>query len=368
MKKFNGDTYVYEMIKNLCPSYHHPFISKKLFGVDDLSDRIKDSHFKYQLIRQLDRTLDLHYEIGSEDERDWNNAVKISSVRTNKHARITISYDSNPPIVVDLNYENGELIGTSPLYVLEEKKGEWDIGHEYRTSIRKDAKGRPVIYFHYVPQNSAVATTDYLDALAPDRIDKPASAELIWTKVDEDDDENLLYQLNFRGFLLFLLNLIHLETNTVFRKYVCQVLSSPRILEIAPFLQYWADFEKAGFDVMHSLKEIALELRTHHEEKTTSIGSSNMAYLVRRATEIYFIRVTNFFSLRIDESSVFSYYYLQDKGYENLQEIRSKVAKYRLSILELLKMWNEEEISLIDDIISSTQMECSEHMGSPARM
>ena len=86
------------------------------------------------------------------------------------------------------------------------------------------------------------------------------------------------------------------------------MLSNPKTVEIAPFLKYWDDFVKAGFNVFSSLREIAVELEHHHEENTTGLSSGNMMYLLRTATEIYFINVTYYFFLTTEESSLFSHY------------------------------------------------------------
>ena len=88
----------------------------------------------------------------------------------------------------------------------------------------------------------------------------------------DDNDENLVYVLNFKGLLLFLLNLSRSGLKkSLIRKQISDVISNPKTIEIAPFLKYWDDFEKAGFDVFSSLKEIATELEHHHEENITGL-------------------------------------------------------------------------------------------------
>ena len=133
------------------------------------------------------------------------------------------------------------------------------------------------------------------------------------------------------------------------------MLSNPKTVEIAPFLKYWDDFEKAGFDVFSSLKEIAAELEHHHEENTTGLRSGNLIYLLRRATEIYFIRMTNDFFLRTDESSPFSHYYGQKKGFTELREIQRKTDEYRLFLVGLLKTWYSDDLKAVDNLIETYQ-------------
>jgi hypothetical protein len=155
---------------------------------------------------------------------------------------------------------------------------------------------------------------------------------------------------------LFLLNLSRLGLKkSEIRKQISQVLANPKTVEMAPFLKYWEVFENSGFDVLHSLKEIAAELQNHHEENTTGLSSDNMIYLIRRATEIYFIKITNYFFLTIDESGGFSYLYIQQKGFAELQEIRRKVHEYRLSMLRLLKRWYSDDLNVIDESIGMYQ-------------
>ena len=66
-KEFEGKNYVYEMIRNLCPSCHQDTVSKKLCVIEDLPEMSKKSDFKHKIIRQLDRDLCLGYEIGKEE-------------------------------------------------------------------------------------------------------------------------------------------------------------------------------------------------------------------------------------------------------------------------------------------------------------
>ena len=241
------------------------------------------------------------------------------------------------------------------------KKGTWEEGEReqvYDVKIIENSRDKHVIYYR-VKRNLAIATTDYLDALRTDIRQDEGSVrvENFWGAIDDDDNaENLVYVLNFRGFLLFLLNLSRSGLKkSLIRKQISQVLSNPKIIEIAPFLKYWDDFEKAGFDVFSSLQEIATELEHHHEENITGLSSGNLMYLLRRATEIYFIKMTNYFFLTTDGSSLFSHYYGQKKGFAELQEIQRKTDEYRLFILGLLKRWYGDDLKAVDDLIELYQ-------------
>lgn len=362
-KEFDGKNYVYEMVRNLCPSCHQDTVSKKLCVVEDLPEMSKKSDFKHKIIRQLDKDLCLGYGIGKkheeEQERDYNSIVQISVVRKENHLTLTIQYASKPPILIELVSNMGEWLRTSCLSALKGTGEEGGREQVYDLDIIKNLSGKHVIYYR-VKRNLAVATTDYLDAMRTDSSQDEGSVRVEKFLGAMDDDyngENLLYVLNFRGFLLFLLNLSRSGLKkSLIRKQIIQVLSNPRTIEIAPFLKYWDDFEKAGFDVISSLREIAVELESHHEENTTALSSGNRTYLLRRATEIYFIKMTNYFFLRTDKSSPFSHYYSQKKGFAELQEIRRKTDGYRLSILGLLKMWYTDDLKAVDDLIEMYQI------------
>lgn len=355
-KEFHGKNYVYEMIRNLCPSCHQDTVSKRLCVLEDLPEMSKNSDFKHKIIRQLDRDLRLGYGIGNKEEegqeRDYDSLVQISVEGKENHSTLTIKYASKPPILIELVSNMGEWLRTSRLSVL--KGEEWEPEHGYYASIIKDSSGKHVIYYQ-VKRNLAVATTDYLDAMRTgiSQDGELMRVENLWMGMDDDyNGENLVYVLNFRGFLLFLLNISRsgLKKSQI-RKQISQVLSNPRAIEIAPFLKYWDDFEKAGFDVFSSLKEIAAELEHHHEENTSGLSSGNLIYLLRRATEIYFIKMTNYFFLTTDESSLFSHYYGQKKGFAELQEIQRKTDEYRLFILGLLKRWCTDDLKAVNDLI-----------------
>ena len=323
-KEFDGKNYVYEMIRNLCPSCHQDMVSKKLCVIEDLPEMSKKSDFKHKIIRQLDRDLRLGYGIGNKGERDYHLLVQISVLRKENHLTLTIQYASKPPILIELASKRNEVLRSSRLSVMKGK--EWELGQDYDVSIIKDSSGKHVIYYR-VKRNLAVATTDYLDVR---RTGNSPNGELVRVEnfsgaMDDDNGENLVYALNFRGFLLFLLNLSRsgLKKSQI-RKQISQVLSNPKTVEIAPFLKYWDDFEKAGFDVFSSLKEIAVELEHHHEENTTGLSSGNLMYLLRRATEIYFIKMTNYFFLITDESSLFSHDYGQKKGFAECRKFKER--------------------------------------------
>lgn len=359
-KEFEGKNYVYEMIRNLCPSCHQDTVSKKLCVIEDLPEMSKKSDFKHKIIRQLDRDLCLGYGIGrKKEERDYDSLVQISVVPKDNHLTLTIQYASYPCISIELASNMDQRLRTSRLS-FKKKKGIGEEGEReqiYDVNIIENSPDKHVIYYR-VKRNLAVATTDYLDAMGTGISQDEGSVSVGYFSggMDDANCENLVYVLNFRGFLLFLLNLSRSGLKkSLIRRQISQVLSNLKTVEIAPFLKYWDDFEKAGFDVFSSLKEIAVELEHHHEENTTGLSSGNLMYLLMRATEIYFIKMTNYFFLTTEESSLFSHYYGQKKGFAELQEIQRKTDEYRLFILGLLKRWYSNDLKAVDDLIEMYQ-------------
>lgn len=351
MKEMDGDSYVYEMIKNLCPSHHPQIVLRKLCVIEDLADVDNNKDFKFKTIRQLDRDLRLDLKIGNPEDQDYGSTVKIRIVKRTNGSLLTIQYLSNPPISIRLKSNKDEFIRNSSLCVLKEIEGSWEVGRQFDARILKNSSGKHILYY-CLKRNSAIATTDYLDVISGNQSEESVDFNDISQGTDEENDENLLYRLNFRGFLLYLYNISILGTKkSIARKWTYEVLSNPRILDLAPFLKYWDDFTEAGFNVLRTLEEIAVELQNHHEDNTTGLSSNNQIYLVRRATEIYFIRITNFFFLSIDTAGGFSHFYIQQRGISKLQEIERKANEYRLFILELLKDEYIRDLTTINELI-----------------
>ena len=95
-KEFDGKNYVYEMVRNLCPSCHQDTVSKKLCVIEDLPEMSKKSDFKHKIIRQPDRDLRLGYGIENKGERDYDSLVQISVEGKENHLTLSIQYASKP--------------------------------------------------------------------------------------------------------------------------------------------------------------------------------------------------------------------------------------------------------------------------------
>ena len=116
------------------------------------------------------------------------------------------------------------------------------------------------------------------------------------------------------------------------------------VLEQAPFLKYWQDFEKCGFNVIEILLQIAEELYSQ-----LKIDAENDRYLLRRASERYFVGVENYCYEQIDNP----FYFLAEKITPDERNLLAQTRhKYRKHMIPFLKEWiqkQQETIDMIDD-------------------
>jgi hypothetical protein len=123
-----------------------------------------------------------------------------------------------------------------------------------------------------------------------------------------------------------------------------RIIDKDHILEQAPFLKYWQDFEKCGFNVIELLLQISEELYSQ-----LHIDAENDRYLLRRASERYFVGVENYCYERIDDP----FYFLAEKITPDERNLLAQTRhKYRTNMIPLLKEWiqkQQERIDYIDD-------------------
>lgn len=341
------------MIKNLCPSHYSHLVATRLCALEDLLNIEEKPDLKNNLIKLLDRDGlgDAVGKGGREDHHDDASTLKIRSKEIGNKFVVITGYDSGPIVRIEFKFKDKKLIGISPLSIVTVDRNEVQIERQYHTAIKVHRSGKHIIYY-YKPKNSSTVSTnvDYLDATAVSENGAIESEYFSDNGLEySNETRNLRYKINFMGLLLFLFNLSTLvRKKKQAREYIYEVISNPEVLEMARFLRYWRDFEDAGFDVPKSLMEIAAELKNYLAEETAYITVTNMARLIRRATEAYFIRINRFFFWKIDEIGGFSYIYAQQKG--SLKEIRRKANEYRLYVLKLLKAWYREDLNAIDEL------------------
>jgi hypothetical protein len=163
---------------------------------------------------------------------------------------------------------------------------------------------------------------------------KAAARRLRFVTITGDDDSDRRrwkYSLNFRGFLLYVVgeSRAKRQDNGRLRK----VISNHVILELAPFLQYWQDFEKSGFNVIGTLREIGIEFQN-------LLTVHNIEYLQRRVTERYFFAVDRYFGRLKLAGSFHIYTKIVDR------QTHEKLKDYRLKMYSMLNEWHKKEIEL----------------------
>jgi hypothetical protein len=152
---------------------------------------------------------------------------------------------------------------------------------------------------------------------------------------DDFEPRRWKYSLNFRGFLLYLVGESRAKRQDNRRLH--KVISNPVILELAPFLQYWQDFEKSGFDVTGTLREIGMEFQ--------NLLTYKIDYLQRRVTERYFFAVDNYFGRLKRAGSFHIYIKIVDR------QTDLKVKDYRLKMYSMLNEWHKNEIELNNEML-----------------
>lgn len=124
------------------------------------------------------------------------------------------------------------------------------------------------------------------------------------------------------------------------------IINKPSVQERAPFLKYWHVFDKCGFNVIELLLQIAEEL--YHQ---LHIDAENDKYLLRRASERYFVQVENYCYERLDDMLYPDYIVLQGKITPNeLNTLARTRHMYRRHMIPLLKEWIQKQQEVIDYI------------------
>jgi hypothetical protein len=151
------------------------------------------------------------------------------------------------------------------------------------------------------------------------------------------DRTNWEFTLNLRGLLLYLVG----RSNSNSKTKLHQVLRNQILLEkIAPFLQYWEYFNKAGFPVVDVLSRIAFEYCGFLDHFAWDDD-----YLSREITKRYYKELSGYFRfIANDPVSKFRGKNIDTKTSQLLN-------KYRLTLLRLIQKWTEEELKTIKEDI-----------------
>lgn len=123
-----------------------------------------------------------------------------------------------------------------------------------------------------------------------------------------------------------------------------RIIGKDHVLEQAPFLKYWQDLEKCGFGVIELLLQITEELYSQ-----LHIDAEHDRYLLRRASERYFVGVENYCYERIDDAFCFLADKLAPDKLNLLTQTRHKYRRHMIPLLKGLVQKQQELFDYIDD-------------------
>jgi hypothetical protein len=368
--------YIYDMLKELGPSEYNTDI--KLFGWDEILQKNNDGDYKRRLIEKLNRIFGLNWEVCKETtksadkqnsdliqfRRDYNNILGIIHTKAEEIVRIEL-----PKLRMMLDDVDMELA------LLKGGKLEVSRKKYPPLTLKNDRNGKLAIYtLKHDPL--AHTKTRFLRVT----LSKEAESKLSEIEQREDREADLIescpeykdirinkknwrYSLTFYGFLLYLA--CEYETTTRERRKrknqkdrkdvrrIHSVISNPVILNHAPFLWYWKDFEDNinGFKADEILIKIGDEFK---DQLDYDIITQDENYLLKRVTERYFAELYRRCYYKFGMGFI-SRWYANNKILQGKDTIFRKLVEYRMRILQNQRKWLTEEIEKIDLLLSSKE-------------
>lgn len=154
------------------------------------------------------------------------------------------------------------------------------------------------------------------------------------------------YYPNLRTLLLYFYHEYHAKTTRTKKvDRIRKVLSNPKIIRIAPFLEYWDDFQKYGFNVFDIFSDLLMgiceELRNQ-----LYIKAENDTYLIRRVTERIFSEVELNLGFILDPPGDF--FFIKKEGMNKYNKLAETRKKYRKLIISIQRGWLEEKRKYLD--------------------
>ena len=175
-------------------------------------------------------------------------------------------------------------------------------------------------------------------------------------------------RLSFRGLILYVYieSLIHNERiqkhqgrkrnnnkgpkrkklSDKYRQNILKVLSNPVTTEEIPFLMYWPEFRKSGFDVIGTLMNISSELINQ-----LHVDAEEDNYLIRRATERYFIDINNYYYEDFESRILPAELYLTEIEIQEEKELRNRLRDYRCAVIHIQKTWLLTQLENLDRLL-----------------
>lgn len=152
------------------------------------------------------------------------------------------------------------------------------------------------------------------------------------------------YYPNLRTLLLYLYYEYSSRSTTRKIDRIHKVLSNPMVIRIAPFLEYWKDFEEYGFDIIHTFSNLLMEISQEFRNQL-HIKTENDTYLLKRITDRIFSEIEIYLQFCLDPPG--SSFFIKSIGIEKYQKLLQTRYQYRKAIIALKGTWIEEELKQI---------------------
>jgi hypothetical protein len=154
------------------------------------------------------------------------------------------------------------------------------------------------------------------------------------------------YYPNLRTLLLYFYNEYHAKTTKTKKvDRIRKVLSNPKIIEIAPFLEYWNDFQKYGFNVIDIFYDLLMEIGEELRNQLC-IKAENDTYLIRRVTERIFSEVELNVGFILDPPGDF--FFIKKEGMKKYNKLAETRKQYRKLLISFQRGWLEEKRKYLD--------------------
>jgi hypothetical protein len=128
------------------------------------------------------------------------------------------------------------------------------------------------------------------------------------------------------------------------------IINKPSVQERAPFLKYWHVFDECGFNVIELLLQIAEEL--YHQ---LDIDAENDKYLLRRASERYFIQVENYCHEILDNGFYDGYLSSSKITVDKINTLVHVRHMYRKHMVPIQTEWIQTQLETINCINDSSK-------------
>jgi hypothetical protein len=351
---------VFRRLKKLVPRNYVFDKSTFLFNWDDLSSDDEKRAF----LRKMNNLFELDWVIDFTDHtitftKLERNGISFLGVVYDGHSAALAAVPSNP---TRRNHESQLSLYKSKNQIMEKEVITKTNGGKLGVYLKK--KERDQTRFLDVTLSEKIRSKHQLlhkhwEYIKDKKIHSLFVNNIIPDKVAEDllgDDicMNLIYsstfwkyEINFRGFLLYILAEAMAERKN--SKRFQHVVFSKSIIKVVPFLLGHESLEALEFDTLKTLREIALEFQYQldYTYQPQYLVTEKDEYLIYKVIESYKAKVDGFFNFMTEQVREFI---LTTKiEYINYASKRHKVIEYRLFMLDLLRTWTEKQSKKIAD-------------------